>query len=73
MKLNYTERAVTIITTGKIYIDIYLGGSGVVHGWFQAISRVFQGYFKINSKVFQCDSGVCNGNAKSVSRALLSN
>ena len=27
-----------------------------VHGCFQAISWVFQGYFKIISRVFQCDS-----------------
>ena len=57
---------VTIIVKHAIYIYFCLGASWVVHGCFQAISWVCQGYFKINSRLFKCDSWVSNRCAKGV-------
>ena len=58
--------------TWKIHIYIYMGVSLVVHGCFQAISWVLQGNFTIISRVFQCDSLVCNRSARGVLRVFLS-
>ena len=58
--------------TWKIHIHIYMGVSLVVHGCVQAISWLFQENYKIISRVFQCDSWVCNGSARSVLRVFLS-
>ena len=59
----------TIIMTWKIHIYIYMGVSLVVHGCFQ----VFQRNFTTISRVFQCDSWVCNVRARGVLGVFLSN
>ena len=69
MKLNYTERAVFLISDYHCNIkNKYLR----LLGSFLGGSWVFQGYFKIISRVFSCDSVVCvcNGSFKGVSFQL---
>ena len=65
MKRNYNGRAVFLLSDHHCDMEnIYLSVSWALHGYFSAISLEYKGYFKIISRVFQCDSWVHNGCAK---------